>query len=415
MDIRREPRKGHKKWLLLCGATAVAALTIAASSLKPAVPSVDAATIYTDTVRQGQMIVDVRGPGILVPEDTRWITAVTAGRIEKIHLLPGTTPVEPGTVILELSNPDVEIETLNADRQLSDAESQLMQLQATLTGSRLAQAAAVAELRSEWRDAQRRADAATELLAKGLIIPLDGKQEQDRAAALAERVQLEQERLDLLNQTLAQQIKAQEAQVARLRAIAAFQHGLKLSMVVRAGVKGLLRDVPLQIGQYALPGATLARIDPIPVRLKAVLRIAENQAKDLAIGQTASIDTRNGVAAGRVSRIDPAASAGTVTVDVSLDGPPPTGARSDLSVDGVIEIARLANVLHTGRPPYAEREATFSLFKLVERGSYAQRVSVRLGRVSAESVEIKQGLTPGEVVILSDMSRWDPVDRVRIK
>ena len=186
-------------------------------------------------------------------------------------------------------------------------------------------------------------------------------------------------------------------------------------MVVRAGAKGLLREVPLQAGQYALPGATLARVDPIPLRLKAVLRIPENQAKDVAIGQKASIDTRNGIAPGHVSRIDPASSAGTVTVDVAIEGEPPAGARSDLSVDGVIEIARLENVLHTGRPAYGQPDATIGIFKLVEGGRYAQRVSIRLGRTSVTSVEIKEGLAPGDVVILSDMSRWDNVDRVRIR
>ncbi len=361
------------------------------------------------------MVVEVRGPGTLIPEDTRWITAVTAGRVEKIHLLPGTTPVEPGTVILELSNPDVEIQTLNADRQLTDAESQLVQLRTNLTSGRLTQAALVADLRAQAADAERRAASATELLARQLIIPLDAKQEQDRAAALKERVRLEEERLKVLTETIDDQIRVQEAQVARLRSIAAFQHGLKASMVVRAGAKGLLREVPFQVGQYALPGATLARVDPIPLRLKAVLRIPENQAKDVAIGQKAAIDTRNGIAPGHVSRIDPASSGGTVTVDVALDGEPPAGARSDLSVDGVIEVARLDNVLYTGRPAYGQTDATIGLFKLVEGGRYAQRVSVRLGRTSVTSVEIKEGLQPGDVVILSDMSRWDNVDRVRIK
>lgn len=416
MDIKREQKTNYRKWIL--GGLSVAGLvvvTIVLMSLKPASPSVDGGTIYTDTVRQGLMLLDVRGPGTLIPEDTRWITAVTAGRVERIHLLPGTTPVEPGTVILELSNPDVEIQTLNADRQLTDAESQLVNLRTTLNSNRLTQASAVADLRSQWRDAERRAEAATELLAKQLIIPLDARQEQDRAASLAERVRLEEQRLQLLTQTISEQIRVQEEQVARLRSIVAFQHGLRASMVVRAGAKGLLREVPLQVGQYALPGATLARVDPVPLRLKAVLRIPENQAKDVAIGQKASVDTRNGIAPGHVSRIDPASSAGTVTVDVALDGEPPAGARSDLSVDGVIEIARLDHVLYTGRPAYGQSDATIGIFKLVEGGRYAQRVTIRLGRTSVTNVEVKDGLAPGDIVILSDMSRWDNVDRVRIK
>ncbi len=416
MDIKREQKTNYRKWIL--GGLSVAGLvvvTIILMSLKPAAPSVDSGTIYTDTVRQGQMVLDVRGPGTLVPEDTRWITAVTAGRVEKIHLLPGTTPVEPGTVILELSNPDVEIQTLNADRQLTDAQAQLVTLRTTLNSNRLSQAAAVADLKSQAQDANRRAQAATELLAKQLIIPLDAKQEQDRAASLAERVRVEEEKLQLFTQTIADQIRVQEEQVERLRSIAAFQHGLRAAMVVRAGTKGLLREVPLQAGQYALPGATLARVDPIPLRLKAQLRIPENQAKDVAIGQKASIDLRVGVAPGHVSRIDPASTAGTVTVDVALDGTPPAGARSDLSVDGVIELARLDNVLYTGRPAYGQADGNVGIFKLVEGGRYAQRVSVRLGKTSVTSVQIIDGLVPGDVVILSDMTRWDNVDRVRIR
>jgi HlyD family secretion protein len=416
MDIKREQKTNYRKYAVYgAGVLGLVVITVILMSLKPAAPTVDSGTIYTDTVRQGKMLLEVRGPGTLIPEDTRWITAVTAGRVEKIHLLPGTTPVEPTTMILELSNPDVEIQTLNADRQLTEAESQLVQLRTNLNSARLTQAAAVADLKSQAADAARRAESATELLAKQLIIPLDAKQEQDRAAALKERVKLEEERLTLLTETIGEQIRVQEAQVDRLRSIAAFQHGLKASMVVRAGAHGLLREVPLQVGQYALPGATLARVDPIPLRLKAVLRIPENQAKDVAIGQKASIDTRNGIAPGHVSRIDPASSGGTVTVDVALDSTPPAGARSDLSVDGVIEIARLDNVLYTGRPAYGQTDATIGIFKLVEGGRYAQRVSIRLGRTSVTSVEIKEGLSPGDIVILSDMSRWDNVDRVRIK
>jgi multidrug resistance efflux pump len=416
MDIKREPKKNYKKYAMYgAGGVGLIVITFILMSLKPAAPTVDGGTIYTDTVRKGQMVLEVRGPGTLIPEDTRFITAVTAGRVEKIHMLPGTTPVEPETIILTLSNPDVEIQTLNADRQLTDAQSQLVQLRTSLNTQRLTQASAVANLKSQFADAERRAASATELLAKGLIIPLDAKQAQDNAAALKERVRLEEESLKILTETIGEQIRVQEEQVARLRSIAAFQHSLKASMVVRAGAHGLLREVPLQVGQYALPGATLARVDPVPLRLKAVLRVPENQARDVAIGQKAAIDTRNGIAPGHVSRMDPASSGGTVTVDVALDGTPPAGARSDLSVDGVIEIARLEDVLYTGRPAYGQSDGTIGVFKLVDGGKYAQRVSIRLGRTSVTSVEIKEGLAPGDVIILSDMSRWDNVDRVRIK
>ena len=415
MDIKREPQSNKKKWVI--GGVAglgLIGITAALMSLKPAAPTVERPTIMADTVKKGEMVLEVRGPGTLVPEDIRWITAVTAGRVEKRHLLPGVT-VDTGTVLLELSNPDVEIQTLNADRQLTDAQSQLVQLKTNLSSNRLTQAAAVAQLKSDWLDAKRRAEAGAELLKQGLIIPLDQKQAQDKADALEERVKLVEERLKILTETVAEQIKVQEDQVSRLRSIAAFQHGLKASMVVRAGARGVLAEIPLEVGQYAQAGAELAKVVPTPPRLKAVLRIPETQAKDLASGQKASIDTRNGIATGHVVRIDPSSINGTVTVDVALDGKLPDGARPDLSVDGVIEIARLRNVLYTGRPAYGQSEGTIGIFKLVEGGRYAQRVSVRLGRMSVSSVEIKDGLAAGDVVILSDMSRWDEVDRVRIK
>jgi multidrug efflux pump subunit AcrA (membrane-fusion protein) len=413
MDIKREPPKNRKKWIIggVVG-TGLVAMTVALATLEPAAPTVEAP--WLDTVQQGNMVVEVRGPGTLVPENPRWISAVTAGRVERLNLLPGDS-VKPETVILELTNPDVEIQTLNADRALTDSESQLVQLKTSLASNRLTQASAVSQRRQEWLDAQRRAEAGAELLKKGLIIPLDQKQAEDRAAALGEQVKHEEERLKILTETIDEQIKVQERQVERLRSIAQFQHGLKASMVVRAGANGVLQEVPLQIGQYANPGAVLARVVPSPLRLKAVLRIPETQANGITIGQLAKIDTRNGIANGKVSRIDPAAAAGTVTIDVALDSTLPPGARPDLSVDGVIEIARLENVLFMGRPAYGQSDATVGLFKLVQDGGHAERVSVRLGRTSVNAVEIREGLAPGDVVILSDMTRWDGVDRVRIK
>ena len=415
MDIKREPQKNRKKWILAGGGIAgLVAVTVALMSLKPASPTVELGTIYLDTVERGEMVLEVRGPGTLVPEDIRWITAVTAGRVEKKHLLPGVA-VEASTVLMELVNPDVEIQTLNADRALTEAESQLVQLRTTLASNRLSQASQVANLRSQWLDAKRRAESGAELLKKGPIIPLDQQQAQERADALGKQVEFEEERLRILTSTINEQIRVQEEQVARLRSITAFQHGLKASMVVRAGAKGVLSELPLEVGQYAQAGATLAKVVPTPLRLKAVLRVPEVQARDVAIGQKALIDTRNGIAPGHVVRSDPSSVNGTVTVDVALDGTPPAGARPDLSVDGVIEIARMKDVLFTGRPPYGPSDAPIGIFKLVEGGKYAERVTVRLGRTSVNSVEIKEGLAPGDIVILSDMSRWDNVARVRIK
>lgn len=415
MDIVRDRPRSRKK-IILTG-VAVASLigvSVALANLDPAAPTVEAGTIYTDSVVRGEMVREVRGPGTLVPVDIRWISAVTAGRVEKLHHLPGVA-VDPETVLLELANPDVQIQRLNADRQLTDAEAQLVQLRTNLENNRLNQASVVAQIRQEAADAQRRAEAGAELLRKNLIVPLDQQQAQDRSVALLERLRIEEQRLQILSATIQEQIQVQERQVERLRSIAQFQSSLVNSMVVRAGARGILQEVPLQVGQYALPGTVLAKVVPTPIRLKAVLRIPETQAKDLAIGQRATIDTRNGLAPGHVVRIDPAAIGGTVTVDVALDGEPPAGARPDLSVDGVVEIERLDRVLHVGRPPFAQQNSPGTLFKLVDGGNHAERVQVRFGRTSVSRVEIVEGLDVGDRIIMSDMSRWDNVDRVRIK
>lgn len=415
MDIKREKPKSIKKPVLIgTGILAVAVVTVLLGQLKPAAPTVDAGTLYTDSVVRGPLVREVRGPGSLIPEQIRFITAVTAGRVEKRHLRP-PAEVTPETVILELTNPDVEIQVLNADRQLADAEAALVSLKTNLRTGHLSQASLVEDVRQQYLDAKRRAEAGAELLKKGLIIPLDQKQAEDRAAALEQRLAHEQQRLELLKGTIDEQITAQEAQVRRLRSISEFQHQLKASMVVRAGTTGILQEVPLEIGQYAQPGALLARVIPTPIDLKAVLRIPETQARDLAIGQISEIDTRNGKVKGRVSRVDPAITNGTITVDVTIDGELPAGARPDLSVDGVIELERLPDVLHVGRPAYAQERSTISLFKLTPDGSEAVRVQVRVGRLSVRDVEILGGLEPGDVVILSDMSRYENVERVRLK
>lgn len=415
MDIVRDQPRSKKKIILgVAGVALLVAVSVALARLKPASPTVERGTIYFDSVVRGEMLREVRGPGTLVPEDIRWITAVTPGRIEKIHHLAGVT-VEPGTILMELTNPDVQIQTLNADRQLTDAKAALVQLKTSLESNRLNQASLVTQLRQEAADARRRAEAGAELLKKNLIVPLDQQQAEERAASLTERLKLEERRLEVLSNTIADQIRVQEQQIERLNSIADFQHGLAGSMVVRAGTRGILQEVPFQAGQYALPGATLAKVVPLPIRLKAVLRIPETQAKDLAIGQKATIDTRNGLAPGRIIRIDPASINGTVTVDVILDGAPPNGSRPDLSVDGVIELERLASVLHVGRPTIAQQNSPGTVFKLVENGSHAERVQVKFGRTSVSRVEIVEGLKPGDIIIMSDMSQWDNVDRVRIK
>ena len=415
MDIVRDQPKSRKKYILIgVGVASVVAVSVALARLDPADPTVEAGTIYFDSVVKGEMVREVRGPGTLVPEDIRWITAVTAGRVEKIYHLAGVA-VDPETILLQLTNPDVQIQTLNADRQLTDAQAQLVQLKTNLENSRLNQASVVANIHQEAADARRRAEAGAELLKKNLIILLDQQKSQELSESLAERVKIEEQRLQILSSTIADQIKVQGEQVERLESISRFQHGLAASMTVKAGAKGILQEIPLQAGQYALPGTTLAKVVPTPTRLKAVLRIPETQAKDLTIGQKAVIDTRNGLAPGRVIRIDPAAINGTVTIDVALDGPPPAGSRPDLSVDGVIELERLSKVLHVGRPPIAQQNSPGTVFRVIDGGKRAERVQVKFGRTSVSRVEIVDGLKPGDIIIMSDMSRWDNVNRVRIK
>ena len=415
MDIKREVPKSKKKYIIAgAGVAAVVVVTALLAQLKPAAPSVDVGTLLIDSVVRGPLVREVRGPGSLTPEQLQYITAVTAGRVEKRHLRPPAV-VTAESIILELTNPDVEIQVLNADRQLADAEASLVSLRTNLRTTHLNQASLVEDVRQQAQDAERRAEAGAELLKKGLIIPLDQQQAADRAKALKQRLEYEEQRMQLLKDTIEEQIKAQESQVMRLRSISTFQHQLKSSMVVRAGTPGILQETPLEIGQYAQPGALLARVIPTPMRLKAVLRIPETQARDLAIGQVAQIDTRNGFVAGHVVRVDPGVTNGTITVDVALDSVPPAGARPDLSVDGVIELERLPDVLHVGRPAYAQERSTITLFKLTPDGTEAFRVQVKVGRLSVRDVEILEGLDPGDRVILSDMSRWENVERVRLK
>ncbi len=415
MDIQRDPPKKTKRWVYLGAVIGVVVIgTVALARLEPAAPTVDRGILFADSVMRGEMVREVRGPGTLVPENLRFISAVTAGRVERIQLLPGAV-VEENTVLMELSNPDVQIQALNAERQLTDAQAGVVTLRTNLQNGRLSQASLVADLKQQAADAKRRAEAGAELLKKGLIIPLDQMQAQDKAKALEDRLRIETERLELLSSTIDSQLSVQQEQVERLKAITRFQQQQVVSMVVRAGASGVLQEVPLQVGQWANPGVVLARIVPVPQRLKAVLRIPEVQAKDIQIGQSATIDTRNGLAPGHVTRVDPSVINGTVTVDVALDGEPPSGARPDLSVDGVIEIERLSDVLYTGRPAYGQANATVGIFRIEPDGSHAVRVSVQLGRTSVNHVEIQSGLSVGDKVILSDMSRWDAVDRVRLK
>jgi len=414
VDIPREKKPDRRRFLYMGGGLLLlAVLTVGLSRLKPAAPSVEAGTLWMDTVRQGTMVREVRGPGSLVPEQIRWVSAVTPGRVERKLVQPGEH-VTAETVLLELSNPDVQIQLLQAERQLTDAQAQLVSLKTTLETQRLNQAGVVASTRSDYRDAVRLAASDSVLAQQNLISTADYARARDKAEELTERLKIEEQRLAIYTDNITSQLTVQEAQVDRLKAVADFQRRLVDAMVVRAGADGVLQELPLEVGQWATSGVTLAKVVQ-PDKLKAVLRIPETQAPEVALGQTAAIDTRNGIVPGRVIRIDPAASNGTVSVDVTLTGPLPKGARPDLSVDGTIEIERLTNVLHVGRPAYGQANSTVGIFRLVKGTDEAERVRVELGRSSVNTIEIIRGLSVGDVVILSDMSRWDGVDRVRLK
>ena len=416
MDIPR-PQKDKKKKAYLYGGLGVAAvvlITVAVGSLEPAAPSVSRATVFTDSVRRGTMLIQVRGPGTLVPEQIRWISALTAGRVERKLVQPGTM-VEPNTVILEMSNPDVQLEALEAERQLSAAQSQLVNLSGTLETQLLNQQGAIATIEAQLGEGRRAAIAAESLSQRGLISTFELENARERAKELETRVKIEHERLRVMDESMKAQVVTQEGQVERMEAIVAFQRQRLASMRVRAGTSGVLQDLPLEEGQWVLSGQTLARVVQ-QERLKAVLRIPEVQARDVALGQLAFIDTRSDTIPGHVTRIDPASLNGTVAVDVSLDVDTlPRGARPDLSVDGTIEVARLDDALFTGRPAFGQARSTVQLFKVVDGGSAAVRTTVQLGLASVNAVQILGGLDVGDVMILSDMSQWDNVDRVRLR
>lgn len=414
MDIVRTPGKSNKRYFIGGGVlVTVVGVTLALRNLEPAVPTVERGTLWIDSVQRGTMLRQVRAPGSLVPEQIRWVSALTAGRVERLPVRAGVS-VTANTVLLELSNPDVQLQALDAQRQLAAAQAELVNLRTNLETQRLNQMGVVAQIRTEYNEARRNAGVQASLDSKGMTSANESGRARDRAVELEQRLEVEQDRLRILTAAMADQIRLQEAQVARMRAVAQFHEGRVASMVVRAGQSGTLQQLPLELGQWVVPGQLLATVAE-PGRLKAVLRVPETQGRDLAIGQPASIDTRNGLIPGRVMRIDPAARNGTIGVEISLEGELPRGARSDMSVDGTIEIERLSDVLHVGRPAYGQAESVVSLFRLEPDGRNATRVSVKLGRGSVNTVEILQGLAVNDKVIISDMSPWDNVDRLRLR
>jgi len=414
MDILREDLKlarlRRRRWWIGGSIAAVALVTLGLSRLKPAAPTVEAPWI--DTVRRGPLVLEVRGPGTLVPVEVRWIAASTEARVERQVLQPGTA-VQPDSVILELSSPEVEQSAVEAQAQLRAAEADLLNLKAQLESETLNQEGAAAQIEAEYQQARLQAEADAELARQGLVSQLTTKLSTLRAEQLEKRNTIEKERLQKRGAASDAQLAAQRARLEQLRALYDLRRGQVEALHVRAGIAGVLQEVPVAIGQRVAPGTNLARVAR-PDLLKAQLRIAETQAKDVAIGEKAAIDTRNGIVPGVVSRVDPAAREGTVLVDVALQGELPRGARPELSVDGTIELARLADVLYVGRPAYGQPGSTVGLFRVGDDGE-ARRVPVKLGRASVNAVEVLAGLKEGDRVILSDMSAWDAFDRVRPK
>lgn len=395
------------------GVIALVVTTVALSNLEARPQGAARAEIWIDSVVRGEMVRQVRAPGTLVPEQMRYVAAVTAGRVEERPLRPGS-PVTKNTVILVLSNPEVQLEALQALRNLTQAEQDFVTLRTTLESNRLNQQGQVAQVRSLKAQADREAAVMEGLDAKGLSSPNEVQRAKDAAAELQVRLTVEEKRLELLDGALGEQLEKARANVERLRAIARFQNERVASMRVLAGEDGVLQSLNWELGQWVNPGEELARVAQ-PGKLKAVLRVPETQVKDVVLGQRAQIDTRNGIINGRVMRVDPVSQNATVTVEVALEGELPQGARTDLSVDGVIELERLTDVLYVARPAYGQPETTVGLFKVSADGKTAERVSVKLGRASVSTIEVQAGLQPGDSVIVSDMTRFDNVDKIRIE
>lgn len=417
MDVPRPSvarrRKIRRVILAVFGLAAIALITLGLSRLEPAAPSVERETVWLDTVKRGPMLREVRGTGNLVPEVMWWIPASTAGRVERILVLPGT-PVEANTVVLELSNAELELDAVDAEWGLKSAEAELASLEVTLRNELLTLQASVARIDADYHEARLRQAVDQELYDDGLISERNLKLSQVRVEELAKLSEIEQKRLQINEASQKARLAAQAARVEQARAL----HDLKRAQVealrVTAGTAGVLEQMAVEVGQRVTPGMILAKVTD-PKSLKAVVKIPETQARDVQPGQVASIDTRNAVVEGRVVRIDPAVTEGTVAVDVALQGDLPRGARPDLTVVGTIEIERLDDVLYVGRPVFGQAHSTIGLFRLEDDGVHAQRVQVEVGRTSVNTVEIVKGLHIGERVILSDMSRWDAVDRVRLR
>jgi RND family efflux transporter MFP subunit len=394
----------------------VAGMLVVVTRLKPAAPTVDRSTIWPDTVKRGPMIRQVRGStGTLVPREDRLrlIPAETEATVTRILVLPGTR-VEPSTVVMELANPQLSQEAMNAGLALKAAQSEYHNTQVKLENDLMTQKAGAATVGSDYSQARLQAQTDKALYDLGVLSGLAYKASQSRADELTTRNQIEADRLTLNEKVIVSQLAVQQTQVDQARAVLQLKQQQLAALHVTAGIAGVLVELPHQVGEHVAPGVTLAKVVQ-PDQLKAALKIAETQARDIQIGQPASIDTHNGVIPGRVQRIDPAVQNGTVTVDVELMGPLPQGARPDLSVDGTIDLERMNDVLYVGRPALGNENSTLSLFRVDPGGKGATRVPVKVGRASVNSIQVIEGLKEGDTVILSDMSRWDNVDRIRLE
>jgi HlyD family secretion protein len=420
MDVKRPQRKNRRRVKLavyaLLAVLAVALITYGLSRLKPAAPSVERGTIVTDTVKRGEMLLQVRGNGTLVPEDVRQIAAPVEGRVEQIFVKAGTE-VSAGTVLVELSNPTLQQQAVDVAYQVKSAEADLNNLRARNDSDRMAQQAATAQIESEYNQAKIQLDTDEQLGKEGLVPLLTLRISRVKVQQLANRLEIEKKRVGTAKESADAQVAAQQSRIEQLRAQLRLDQEHVAELQVRAGTNGVLQEMTVTVGQQITPGTNIARVAD-PSSLKAALQIPETQIKDVAIGQKASIDTRSGnggIIEGRVERLDPAARNGTFTVDVQLTGQIPPGARVDLSVDGTIELARLEDVLYVGRPSSGGgAQANITLFKLEPDGHTAIRVPVKLGRASVSTVEVLDGLREGDTVILSDTQQWDGVDRIRI-
>jgi HlyD family secretion protein len=417
MDIQRTSNARAKKIrriiLAAIALVSITGVTYGVTRLRPAAPAVDKATIWSDEVKRGPMIREVRGIGTLVPVDIRWIPAQTDSRVDRVVLHPGAI-VKPDSIILELSDPILQRETLDAEYQLKAAQADLESLKVQINSELLNQKSLTATVRSDYEQAKLQHEVDEKLRAEGIGAEVTAKLSKVKAEQLAIRLKLEEDRTKNAEDSAVARLQAQQSHVDQQRALYDLKRSELDSLHVRAGIEGVLQLVPVDVGQHVTPSTNLARVAD-PKHLKAEIKIPETQAKDISIGQPATVDTRNGIIKGQVSRIDPSVQNGTVTVDVLFTEPLPNGARPDLSVDGTIELENLKDVLYVGRPVHGQSDSTIGLFKLVDDGSEAVRVNVHLGKTSVNTVEILRGLKAGDKVILSDMAAWDAFDRVRLR